>query len=133
MKSHFYHQLTLYILEEINGLLHGLYTRPDAEASIIAAVAAAPRPCVCTCALSSDSILRLRTDSSDSGSASACRNGCTHSVCSSGKGWTSRSQRPWWSPASDVGVCARLPCWCPCRQSRTWDSGSETLCSEWCL
>lgn len=91
-------------------------------------------PCAGTCGPSSATARARRTDSSGSGSASACPSARSLPAGRTpGPAWTSRSPRPWSSPASGAGAGAPPPCWCPCTRTRTSDSGNATPCSGRCL
>ena len=81
------------------------------------------------CGLPSGRAPKRRTDTWRSGSGSASH--CGGIPLPDKTAWECifRSRRPWWSPASGVGVGGPPLCWYPCNSSRISDNGSDCLTS----
>ena len=81
------------------------------------------------CGLPSGRAPRRRTDTWRSGSGSASHCGGIPLPDKTAWACIFQSRRPWWSPASGVGVGGPLLCWYPCNSSRISDNGSGCLTS----
>ena len=113
--------------QESGGLLHGSSKNCHSFKSYIQAFFI--RSCGDTCGLPSGRAPRRRTDTLRSGSGSASHCGGIPLPDKTAWACIFQSPRPWWSPASGVGVGGPPLCWYLCNSSRISDNGSGCLTS----
>lgn len=113
--------------QESGGLLHGSSKNCHSFKSYIQAFFI--RSCGDICGLPSGRAPRRHTDTLRSGSGSASHCGGIPLPDKTAWACIFQSPRPWWSPASGVGVGGPPLCWYPCNSSRISDNGSGCLTS----